>query len=165
LTRSPITTIILGCILSFIVFHGMNRYSDYCFLTTKSKQIERQRRMLIQQKHELDSKKMILKRAHSVLELAQNKGLVKDQWETFGVHIQERLSSDQLTNILNQCANSKSYYFKPIALHMKNMKHLNEKNQKTQKTEMQSKSVSNSPLSIIVNINGAFIAKNQSFTQ
>ena len=73
--------------------------------------------LLKQQKREAQRKWRILTRVNSFVDRASSLGLEGMKWANYDVNIQEPVTFFEMEQILNQCLNSSSYYFRPIALH------------------------------------------------
>lgn len=57
--------------------------------------------------------------AEDFVDRARSLGLTRDQWYSYRVNIDEPVSFQEAAYILNQTANSSSYYFNPVQLHIK----------------------------------------------
>ena len=57
-------------------------------------------------------------------------GLEENRWAVYDINIEEPVTFSEMEQILNQCANSSAYYFKPIIFHAKTMKKLDKEKMK-----------------------------------
>ena len=73
---------------------------------------------LEQQQKEMTRKQRILKRASRFLAAARDLGLEQQDWTVYEVNIEKPVSFPVMAQVLNQCANSSAYYFKPSRLNV-----------------------------------------------
>lgn len=78
-----------------------------------------QARLLENHQKELTQKKRNLERANRFVNRARSLGVGRDNWAYYDVNIEEPVSFAEAEKILRQTANSSSYYFKPVRLHIK----------------------------------------------
>jgi hypothetical protein len=70
------------------------------------------------QEAELERQKKVVARVNGFVDRASAAGLTPDNWAYYTVRKQEPAGFDEVERILNQSANSDTYYFKPIRLHL-----------------------------------------------
>lgn len=97
----------------------------------------------------------ILKVNHFVKN-AQLLGLVRNKWAVYHVDIQDSVTFTDMKNLLNQCTNGNSHYFKPISFHIKSTKAMGEKEKESGMSSQNQKG------DILMTLKGAFIVKNNS---
>lgn len=78
-----------------------------------------QAQLLTAHQKELARKQNTLKRIHGFVDRARSAGVQRDRWAYYDVNIEEPVPFAEAEQILRQTANSSSYYFKPILLHVK----------------------------------------------
>ncbi|MBW2195470.1 MAG: hypothetical protein JRF37_07845 [Deltaproteobacteria bacterium] len=78
-----------------------------------------QARLLKEHQKERTQKKRNLDRANRFVNRARSLGVEGDNWAYYDVNIEEPVSFAEAEKILRQTANSSSYYFKPVRLHVK----------------------------------------------
>lgn len=124
--------------------------------------MERRVRLLKQQKREAQRKWRILTRVNTFVDKASSLGLVGKKWDTYDVNIQEPVTFFEMEQILNQCLNSPSYYFKPIALHA-NISPESDGHESDEKIEKKTSSSADSPErkegDLMLTLRGAFIVR------
>ena len=76
-------------------------------------------RLLKERQKELSRKKREVERVNRFVNRARSLGVEGDNWAYYDVNIQEPVSFAEAEEILVQTANSSSYYFKPVRLHIK----------------------------------------------
>jgi hypothetical protein len=107
-------------ILFFIAAHlFLTAYTRYVIAREKVLLLTGEDKLLKEQKRELERKNQILSQVGNFIDKADKLGLEKDRWAAYEVNIQEPVSFSEMEQILTQCTNSSSYYFKPIMLHVK----------------------------------------------
>jgi len=79
----------------------------------------RQVRLLKQHKREQARKGRILAKVRRFVDQARALGVEGDRWSYYGVNIDEPVLFPESGKILSQTVNTGSYYFKPVALHIK----------------------------------------------
>ncbi len=81
--------------------------------------LDRQVRLLEQNKREQTQKRRTLAHAKKFINRAKAFGLERHKWEHYDVNIEERVYFYEAMRILTQTANSESCYFNPISLNIK----------------------------------------------
>lgn len=76
-------------------------------------------RLIRQQKQQVNEKRKIANDVNDFVKKADELGLGKKRWGVYDVNINSPVQFEELEKLLNQCANSLSYYFKPILFHTK----------------------------------------------
>ncbi len=95
--------------------------------------LERQVRLLEQNKREQAAKRRTLAYVKKFVKRAKASGLEQNKWEHYDVNIEEQMFFHEARNILTQTANSESCYFNPISLSIKKVEGTNpETSEKTQ---------------------------------
>jgi hypothetical protein len=79
----------------------------------------RQTQRLTDYQRELARKQSTLKRIHGFVDRARSAGVERDRWAYYDVNIEASVPFQDAEQILGQTANSSSYYFKPIMLHVR----------------------------------------------
>jgi len=81
--------------------------------------LDRQIRLLEQNKREQAQKRRTLAHAKKFINRAKAFGLERHKWEHYDVNIEESVYFHEAMRILTQTANSESCYFNPISLNIK----------------------------------------------
>ena len=115
--RSNIITLALAICFCTASYFFLTAYNRYDISRGKVEVMETRVRLLKQQKREAQRKWRILTRVNAFVDKAASLGLEGKKWANYDVNIQEPVTFFEMEQILNQCSNSSSYYFKPIALH------------------------------------------------
>jgi hypothetical protein len=116
---------VLFAIFFFIVTHFfVATYNRYSLNLKKAKVLTAQARMLTQQKNEAVSKEYNILRANNFIDKAKSLGLEQNRWAVYDINIEEPVTFSEIEQILNQCASSSAYYFKPIIFYAKAVREL-----------------------------------------
>ena len=121
----------LLAIFFFIAAHFfVTTYNRYSLNLKKAKVLTAQARMLTQQKNEAGRKEHNIFRANNFIDKAKSLGLEQNRWAVYDINIEEPVTFSEIEQILNQCANSSAYYFKPIIFYAKAVQELDNKMKK-----------------------------------
>ena len=117
--KLPIISVGLA-IFFFIAAHFfLTTYNRYFINRKKAEVLTVQARLLKQQKNEAELKKHGIFRAKNFIDRAKSLGLEENRWAVYDINIEEPVTFSEMEQILNQCANSSAYYFKPIIFYAK----------------------------------------------
>ena len=116
-------------------------------------------RILRQRQREIEREKDVMLRVSNFITEAVSMGLERDRWACYDVNIEESLSFSETEKILNQVANSSSYYFKPSSLHIKSIadKDKKAKQQKRSSTTADSQDAQKGDL--VLTLSGGFLVR------
>lgn len=107
-------------IVFFVAGHFfLKAYNRYALDRDMLQVLSKQSRLLKKRQSEQVRKKRALERVNSFVSHVNSLGLVRDQWTNYNVNIEEPVSFPAVEQILMQTANSSSYYFKPVMVHVK----------------------------------------------
>jgi hypothetical protein len=150
-------TLVFWCITYFFT----QSYRQFVHLNEKVANLTVRTKLMEQQRAELQAKKRVLSRVSGYLAKVKTLGLQKDDWTVFEVNVEAPVTFGTMEQILNQCANSASYYFKPVSLRIKTA--LAQDKGPTGQTEPALTSLSNEgdQTDGLLMIKGAFIARDQ----
>ena len=81
--------------------------------------VMRQEQILISRQRKMKHMSTQAQQVRQFVDQAQAHGLVKDQWATYDVNIDESVPFPVAAQLLSDTSPASSYYFKPISLHMK----------------------------------------------
>lgn len=116
-----------------------------------------------QQKRETERKSRILSRASRFVEKAERLGLDEESWAVYAVDIQEPVSFFEMEQMIKQCTNSSTYYFKPISLHAKTTlgSVVKEEKKVEQKSSPSTSAVAQRPEEgdVMLTLRGAFVVR------
>jgi len=151
----------MAILFGFAVNLYLHSYNRHKSLEQKIDTLTCRLTALNQQKNELKRKTRILTRIRRFVEKAQQVGLEKSNWAVYDVNIEEPVSYAQLDQILGQCVNTGSFYFKPAYFHAAL---LSEKEKKTIARDSSSDSADSHftiHSDLMLSLKGAFIIKNK----
>lgn len=97
----------------------LTTYREYALNQEKLRYSTIQPQALREYERKQEKQKRIYEQVSKFIDHAGSLGLEKDEWAYYRVNIEESVSFAEAERILRQTANSESYYFKPIMLHMK----------------------------------------------
>jgi hypothetical protein len=118
-------------IFFFIAAHFfLTTYNRYFINRKKAEVLTLQARLLKQQKNEAELKKHSIFRANNFIDRARSLGLEENGWAVYDINIEEPVTFSEMEQILNQCANSSAYYFKPIIFYAKTVRELDKEKMK-----------------------------------
>jgi hypothetical protein len=120
-----------------------------------------QAELLTARQKELARKKGILKRIRGFVHRARSAGVEKDKWAYYDVNIEEPVPFEEAEQILGQTANSSSYYFKPIMLHVKTKIQPAAKAPSRQASAASGDSSETKTGDILLNLKGSFVVNRQ----
>ena len=106
--------VFLGAVHFFI-----QTYRQFIHTSEKVEALTVRARVMEQQKAELENKKRVLSRVSSYMTKVKSLGLEKSRWTVFDVNVETPVTFATMEQILNQCTNSTSYYFKPVSLRIR----------------------------------------------
>lgn len=85
--------------------------------------------------------------------------LERDKWAYYDVNIDEAVSFPEAEEILGQTANSSSYYFKPVMLHVKTKMESNDKAGRDKQTATSADSPETKKGDVFLTLKGTFVVK------
>ena len=143
------------------VYFFIQTYRQFIHTSEKMAALTVRTRVMEQQRTELENKKRVLSRVSDYMVKVNALGLEKDRWTVFDVNVEAPVTFGTMEQILNQCANSASYYFKPVSLRIKTV--LAQDKEIPGQTEFTQTSPSNEggKGDGLLMIKGAFIARNK----
>jgi len=94
-------------------------YSRYGVNQQKKATLTRQVRVLNQQQSDRARKERAIAKVNRFVNQAASLGLEKNRWAVYEVGIEESVNVPEIEQILKQCSNAASHYFKPISFHLK----------------------------------------------
>jgi len=103
------------CIAHFFI----QTYRQFIHTREKVEALTVRTRVMEQQRTELKNKKRALSRVSGYMAKVKSMGLGKDRWTVFDVNVEAPVTFGTMEQILNQCTNSASYYFKPVSLRIR----------------------------------------------
>ncbi|MDY6792657.1 MAG: hypothetical protein SWH54_15455 [Thermodesulfobacteriota bacterium] len=114
-----------------------------------------------EEKIKLEQKKRILHRVKRFIDQADTLGLEKSRWATYEVNIAQGIDFIDMEQIVNQCVNTQSYYFRPVSLHIKT-NHVSDNDEISRKAEVKpDESWEDQPGDAILTLNGAFVVRHK----
>ena len=107
----------------------------------------------------IEQKRRILHRVKKFIDQADSLGLEENRWATYEVNIAQGTAFFEMEQILNQCVNTPSYYYRPVLLHIKTYGTSNDSNETEQ---MKSAESSEDQVGdVVLTLNGAFVVRHR----
>ena len=97
-------------------------YSRYGVNQEKKAALTRQVSVLKQQQSARVRKERVIAKVNRFVNQATSLGLEKNRWSVYEVSVEESVSVPEMEQILKQCSNAASHYFKPISFHLKSLR-------------------------------------------
>ena len=114
-----------------------------------------------EQKIQLERKRRILSRVKKFIDKADALGLEESRWATYEVNIAQGIAFFEMEQIVNQCVNTPSYYFRPVSLHIKTNDE-SDNNEISGKPGLKSDEFSEDQVGdVILTLNGAFVVRHK----
>ncbi|MEA3436996.1 MAG: hypothetical protein U9R43_11065 [Thermodesulfobacteriota bacterium] len=114
-----------------------------------------------EQKIRLEQKRRVLSRVKKFVDTADALGLAESRWATYEVNIAQGIAFFEMEQIVNQCVNTPSYYFRPVSLHIKTNGE-SDNNEISGKPGLKSTEISEDQVGdIILTLNGAFVVRHK----
>ena len=114
-----------------------------------------------EQKIRLEQKRRILLRVKNFIDKADALGLEESRWATYEVNIAQGVAFFEMEEIVNQCVNTPSYYFRPVSLHTKTNGE-SDNNEISGKPGLKSAEFSEDQVGdVILTLNGAFVVRHK----
>ena len=114
-----------------------------------------------EEKIQLERKRRILLRVKKFIDKADALGLEESRWATYKVNIAQGVEFFEMEQIVNQCVNTPSYYFRPVSLHIKTGGELNN-NEVQEKPDFKSvETLEDQVGDVILTLNGAFVVRHK----
>jgi hypothetical protein len=115
------TYILTACAVAAVLLcghFGIHSYFKARQLKAQAESIAVRTRLMKHQIGEMEQKMRILQRVAHFVKQAQDLRLVPGQWAAYEVNIQDVLTFQALSRIVEQCVHSKDIYFKPVAFNV-----------------------------------------------
>jgi len=158
--KAPVIAVILAVIFTLSAWFSMNAYARYVINREKTESISRRVRVLKQREEKIINSNAIITRLNRFIKKANALGLERDSWDIYDVNIREYLHPREMEEILNQCANSSPFYFKPLSFHVKSVSGKPGKNIPEIKAPVQAAGGSSGKKGdMLVNVTGSFLVK------
>lgn len=114
-----------------------------------------------EEKIQLERKRRILLRVKKFIDKADALGLEESRWATYKVNIAQGVEFFEMEQIVNQCVNTPSYYFRPVSLHIKTGGEWNN-NEVQEKPDFKSvETLEDQVGDVILTLNGAFVVRHK----
>ena len=114
-----------------------------------------------EQKVRIERKKRILYRVKKFIDKADSLGLEESRWATYKVNIAQGVEFYEMEQIVNQCVNTPSYYFRPVSIYIKNNGE-SDNNEIEGKSDLKSSEFSEDQMGdVILTLNGAFVVRHK----
>ncbi len=114
-----------------------------------------------EQKIQLERKRRILSRVKKFVDKADALGLEESRWATYEVNIAQGIAFFEMEQIVNQCVNTPSYYFRPVSLHIKTNGE-SDNNEISGKPGLKSAEFPEDQVGdVILTLNGAFVVRHK----
>jgi hypothetical protein len=158
--NSSITAGILAVLFFAAAHFSVTAYHHYLNDWENIDALQMRLKIARQQQSETQHRHQLLLQAKAFQDLASALKMEQKNWSVYDIQIEEPVSRAELTQILNQCQNSASYYFKPIAFHAKTAD--SPENQKAQAAAPhKGDTLPDSPGDIFLTLRGAFLVREE----
>jgi len=159
--NSSITTGILAVLFFAAAHFSLTAYHHYLNNRENIDALQIRLKIARQEQGETQHRHQLLLQAKAFQDLASALKMEQKNWSVYDIQIEEPVSRAELTQILNQCQNTASYYFKPIAFHAKTAD--SPENQKAQAAAAPRKgdTPTDSPSDIFLTLRGAFLVREE----
>lgn len=156
-----VTTVLTVCFL-MAVFYFLTSYDRYQKVSQTHDLLSAKVNALFKNKRDADRNKSVHADINNFIEKAYALGLEKKRWATLEVDLDTKVSFAEMAQLIDQCANTSAYYFRPGKLHLQSdakpaeaaqHKSLPRKAGRIQDTPTQSESIAEMQLAL----KGAFI--------
>ena len=117
--KSHIITVILAIVFVIVGHFFLRAYDHFAASLERVTMLEKKANLFRLQKKEVERKNRILLKVGRFIDKAGAMGLEPKKWSFYDVNIQDTVSFPEMEQILEQCTNSRSAYYKPISLHIK----------------------------------------------
>ena len=115
-----------------------------------------------EQKIQLERKKRILSRVKKFVDTADALGLEESKWATYEVNIAQGIAFFEMEQIVNQCVNTPSYYFRPVSLNIKTNGETGDSNEISEKSDLKSSEIFEDQVGdVLLTLNGAFVVRHK----
>ncbi len=151
----------MAILFGFAVNLYLHSYGRHKSLEQKLDTLTCRLAIMDQQKKELERKTRILTRIRRFVEKAQQVGLEKSKWAFYDVNIEEPVSYTQLDQILGQCVNTESFYFKPAYFHAALLSEKDKQKISHDSSTDSADSHSTGRSDLMLSLKGTFIIKNK----
>jgi len=114
-----------------------------------------------EEKIKIERKRRILHRVKKFIDKADALGLEESRWATYEVNIAQGITFFEMEQILNQCVNTSSYYYRPVSLHIKTNGE-SDNNEIEEKPDSKSVESSEDQVGdVLLTLNGAFVVRHK----
>ena len=113
---TPILAFVIGIFFLISVHFFFFSYHDLKYTRDGLDALKVRSRLMRKEKADRDRARRMLDQVHQFMDKSRDLGLSEVQWMTYDVTINEPVSFLEFSRILEQCANTSSYYFRPITL-------------------------------------------------
>ncbi|MCP4368904.1 MAG: hypothetical protein GY797_12435 [Deltaproteobacteria bacterium] len=114
-----------------------------------------------EEKIKLERKRRILHRVKKFIDKADALGLEEGRWATYEVNIAQGIAFFEMEQILNQCVNTSSYYYRPVSLHIKTNGE-SDNNEIEKEPDLKSAESSEYQMGdVLLTLNGAFVVRHK----
>jgi len=156
---ASIAATVLAILLFVAAYFFMAAYSRYATAERQLGQAARQVRLLEQHRREQARKRRILERVRRFIDKARATGAQRERWDYYSVNIDEPVSFREAQKILGQTVNTGSYYFRPVALHMKKEVQSGTESTGVKKDSLSADSKESKQADIFLSLKGEFVIR------
>ncbi|NNK84946.1 MAG: hypothetical protein HKO91_05275 [Desulfobacterales bacterium] len=143
------------------VVFSLSAYNRYMNDREKVETLNVRLRLMEEQKIVIEQKRRILHRVKKFIDQADSLGLEENRWATYEVNIAQGTAFFEMEQILNQCVNTTSYYYRPVLLHIKTNGE-SDNNEIEEKPDLKSADLSEDQVGdVLLTLNGAFVVRHK----
>jgi hypothetical protein len=113
--------LITGCAMTAFLLcghYGINSYFKARQLRAQAETLAVRTRLMKHQVGEMEQKVRVLQRVEHFMAQAKAFGLAPEQWSAYAVNIQEGMTFQKLSQIIEQCVHNKEIFFAPQGFHL-----------------------------------------------
>jgi hypothetical protein len=155
LFRSSIMTGLLVVLCLSVGYFFLSAYQRYVVDQDKKAVLIQKAEMFNHQRIDRERKWQDILAVNRFVKSAQLLGLVRKKWAVYHVDIQDSVTFTDMKNLLTQCTNGESHYFKPVSFQIKSAKAIGAKEKVPGITSQHQKG------DILMTLKGAFLVKNK----
>jgi hypothetical protein len=143
------------------VILSLSAYNRYLAGREKVETLTVRLRLMEEEKIKLEQKRRILLRVKKFIDDADALGITESKWSTYEVNIAQGSAFFEMEQIVNQCVNTPSYYFRPVSLHIKT-NHKSDNKDISGKPDLKSDEFpEDQEGDVVLTLNGAFVVRHK----
>jgi hypothetical protein len=158
--RASITAGVLSLLLLAAAHLFLSAYHQHRLDLAQHETLHTRLRMARQQQSETLHRQQVLLQVKAFLDLADALKMDKMNWSVYDIQLEEPVTRSELKQILEQCQNTPSYYFRPTSFHAKTADSPDVLLSQMTKSDMDDGSAA-APGDILLSLKGAFLVREE----